>query len=69
MTKTASIIRNLRNGNRLTAKQISNYWGAANPAGHIHYARSLGSDICIGEFINSKGVSRNKYYIPYNYSY
>jgi hypothetical protein len=69
MTKTASIIRNLRNGNRLTAKQIANYWGTVNPAGHIHYARSLGRDIRIGEFTNSKGVSRNKYYIPNEYSY
>jgi len=61
MTKTASVLAALQNGEELTAAQIRSRFGAGNPHEVIRSLRESGYAIYLNERTNSKGEVTLKY--------
>jgi len=61
MTKTNRVLEAFRNGEELTAKQITARFGAANPHDVVYQLRHQGYCIYLNEKRNSKGQVKNKY--------
>lgn len=63
-TKTEQLVKALKNGQELTARQISSRFGIANVTATIHYIRTkLGYAVYLNERKNSLGESYMKYRI------
>lgn len=61
MSKTASILTALQNGEELTAAQIRSRFGVAKPHNVIQTLREAGHAIYLNERTNSKGEVTTKY--------
>ena len=61
MTKTEKVITALKNGEKLTAKQIAARFSVGNPAEVVRQLRFKGFAIYCNPFTNSKGKTRNFY--------
>lgn len=63
MTQTARVLTALKNGEELTAKQISARFNVANPHDVVYQLRNQGYCIYLNEKRNSKGDVKGKYRI------
>jgi len=45
MTMTASLLKDLQKGRKITASTITKVYGIQNPGRHIHYLRNMGINI------------------------
>ena len=61
MTKTEKVITALKNGEKLTAKQIATRFSVGNPAEVIRQLRFKGFAIYCNPSTDSKGTTRNFY--------
>ena len=61
MTKTASVLTALQNGEELTAAQIRSRFSVGNPHEVIRSLRESGHAIYLNERTNSKGEVTHKY--------
>jgi len=61
MTRQAKLLTALKNGDTLTAKQISARFNLAHPGSAIRTLREAGYAIYANKTVNSKGVEKVKY--------
>lgn len=61
MTQTNIVLNALKDGQKLTAKQISARYGVANPRSVIHTLRTEGYAIYLNKHVDTKGRVTMKY--------
>jgi len=61
MSKTNKVLQALKNGETLTASQITSRYGISNPHDAIHNLRNSGYAVYLNTEKNSKGQSVSKY--------
>ena len=61
MSKTSKVLEAFKNGEQLTAAQISSRYGAGNPHDIVRQLRMKGYSIYLNATTNSKGQVKHKY--------
>lgn len=61
MSKKTKLLKTLRNGREMTAKQIAANYGVSNPYDLIYRLRQDGERIYMNQRTNSKGAALSKY--------
>ena len=61
MSKTNKVLEAFKNGEELTAAQITSRYGIANPHDAVHNLRNSGYAVYLNTKKNSKGQSVSKY--------